>query len=82
LRKRLAVADFEELHPGDAALLVRFVRPDTHIVFRGASNHAGSAPCAFIQIDNHAVFVFALFLFHHLPRHKPFLGGERLIFYA
>ena len=68
LGEGFAVGDFEELHPGDAALFVRLIGSDTHVVFRSAGDHTGAASCALVQINHHAEFVFALFFFHHLPR--------------
>ena len=68
--KRFPVCDLIKLHPGDGTLLVRFIRPDGHIIFSGAGDHAGPAARAPVQIDNHSVFVFSLFRFHYLPRTK------------
>ena len=66
-RECLPIVDLVELHPGDEALFVRFVRPGCHIVFGCTGDHAGPATRAFIQINGHAVFKFPLFLFHEYP---------------
>jgi hypothetical protein len=71
----LSIGDLIELHPGDATLLVGFVSPDAHIVFSGTGNHARATTGAFVQIDDHTIFVFTLFLFHSLPRSKKWLMG-------
>jgi len=68
MRERFAIGYFKKLHPGDAALLVRFIRPDRDIVFGRARHHARSASGAFVNIDDHTIFMLALFDFHLLPR--------------
>jgi hypothetical protein len=72
VREFFSIGDLIELHPGDAALLVRFISPDAHIVFSGTGDHACTATGTFVQIDDHTVLKFALFLFHSLPRSNKF----------
>jgi hypothetical protein len=76
MREFLSIGDLIELHPCDAALLVGFVSPDAHIVFSGAGNHACATTGAFVQIDDHTVFVLTLFLFHSLPHSKKLMHGH------
>jgi hypothetical protein len=64
MRKGLAVGDFEELHPGDTALLVGLIRSYCNIVFGCASDHTGSAAGASVQVNDHAILVLAFFCFH------------------
>jgi hypothetical protein len=70
MREFLSIGDLIELHPGDTAFLVGFVSPNAHIVFSSTGNHACATTGAFVQIDNHTIFVLTLFLFHSLPHSK------------
>ena len=76
IREGFAIGYFKKLHPGDAALLVGFISPDAHIVFSGTGNHACATTGAFVQIDDHTILVFTLFLFHSLPRSKKLMNGR------
>jgi hypothetical protein len=70
IRESFAIGDLKKLHPGNAALLVRFVRPDGYIVFGRAGHHACPAPGTLVKIDDHPIFMLALFDFHLLPLEK------------
>ena len=68
--KFLAIGGLKELHPGNTALLVGFIRHDGNVVLCGTCDHACPAPGTLIQIYDHAVFVFSVVMcfFHDLPR--------------
>jgi hypothetical protein len=70
VRKRLAIGNLKQLHPGDTAFLIRFIRPDRHIVFRRTGDRTCPATGAFVQINDHAIFIFPMLLFHSLPHSK------------
>ena len=71
LGEGFSIRNLEELHPCNTPFLVRFICSDSHVVFRRTGDHACPATGAFIQINDHAVFMFAMLFFHQLPHPNP-----------
>jgi hypothetical protein len=66
IRKRFAVGQSIDLHPGYAEQLVRVVFPERYIIFRHAGYHTGAAAGTLVQIDDHSE-LFGFFVFHQNP---------------